>query len=350
MAMQITLPRKDFLIRCGYCQATVQVTTDWIGKKVRCSACQAIIVVPPPPAPVSAKMVATPTQDYSDRVKIESSDSLVPSALEDSRIGPGIPGEQAQASPAHVFEERLVHGVPVRPLLRFLGRLADLKAHFLSLRGKPAGIGDGGAKADQTAKAILDDIRDTVKRIQVAVKKMHHAHGDKVFPVLVKLREMDPAVSDRELREILYQAMKTFPEQFAEWEKAQALAEKKMRDAALEQETRMNRGLSAYQQGQYASAIEDLEKVVKRRPLNGQAHKFLGLSYLKLKQYENAGVHLSVAVALGSESAPLRYDLAVALLQAGHVNSAIRQLRTAITATPDFLPAVELLARIEKEG
>lgn len=101
-----------------------------------------------------------------------------------------------------------------------------------------------------------------------------------------------------------------------------------------EAQTRLQRGISLYQQSQYAAALEVLEPVVVHHPEQAVAYRMLGLCYLQLKQYQPAVTALRKAVELtraqeNREDYVARLALGRALFLAGDSAAAIPELEYA---------------------
>jgi tetratricopeptide (TPR) repeat protein len=55
-----------------------------------------------------------------------------------------------------------------------------------------------------------------------------------------------------------------------------------------ESQARLQKGISLYQQGQYAAALTEIEPVVVKEPANATAYRLIGLCRLQLKKYDTA--------------------------------------------------------------
>nr|ABV27203.1 tetratricopeptide repeat family protein [Chloracidobacterium thermophilum] len=101
-----------------------------------------------------------------------------------------------------------------------------------------------------------------------------------------------------------------------------------------EAQARLQRGISLYQQSQYAAALEILEPLVVHHPEQATAYRMLGLCYLQLKQYQLAVTALRKAVELTRvqekrEDTTARLALGKALFLAGDSAAAIPELEYA---------------------
>lgn len=99
------------------------------------------------------------------------------------------------------------------------------------------------------------------------------------------------------------------------------------------------RGLSLYQQTQYAAALEALEPVVVRHPDQAAAYRLIGLCRLEMKDYAAAAAALRKAVELtraqeNREDAPARLALGKALFLSGDFPGAVAEL-TFAAARPE---------------
>lgn len=91
-----------------------------------------------------------------------------------------------------------------------------------------------------------------------------------------------------------------------------------------------------------------LERAVAQRPASSPAHESLGLALLLQGLTDRAIPALSRAAALDSSSASARYNLAVALAQAGKIAEARAQAEAALRIRPDYPQAQEMLQRLPR--
>lgn len=71
-----------------------------------------------------------------------------------------------------------------------------------------------------------------------------------------------------------------------------------------------NLGMAYFQAGNYAKAIETLKVASRVDPGSGPASYYLGMSYLKLGQYQNARIPLQKALSLGENTSETKRALA----------------------------------------
>lgn len=106
-----------------------------------------------------------------------------------------------------------------------------------------------------------------------------------------------------------------------------------------EAQTQFQRGVSLYQQTQYAAALEALEPVVVRHPDQAAAYRLIGLCRLEMKDYAAAAAALRKAVELtraqeNREDAAARLALGKALFLSGDFPGAAAEL-TFAAARPE---------------
>ncbi|OYT70539.1 MAG: hypothetical protein CFK52_10715 [Chloracidobacterium sp. CP2_5A] len=99
-------------------------------------------------------------------------------------------------------------------------------------------------------------------------------------------------------------------------------------------QARLQRGISLYQQTQYAAALEAVEPVAVQYPEQAAAYRLIGLCRLQLKQYAAAAADLRKAAELTRalekrEDAVARLALGKALFLAGDFAAAIPELEFA---------------------
>lgn len=107
-----------------------------------------------------------------------------------------------------------------------------------------------------------------------------------------------------------------------------------------EAQARMQKGISLYQQSQYAAALTELQFVAERYPNYGAAYRLAGLCQLQLQQYEPAVVSLKRANELSMEQekredSAARIALSRALFYAGKFEEAIPELTYAVSQKPN---------------
>jgi hypothetical protein len=70
-------------------------------------------------------------------------------------------------------------------------------------------------------------------------------------------------------------------------------------------------GVFAFEDGDYEDAVINFKKALSFNPDNPYYHHFLGKTYLNVKDYDPAAVHLKMAWGLDAEVSGLKYDLAL---------------------------------------
>lgn len=355
------VPHRLFTVQCGACRGHIQVQTDWIGQQVQCGLCRAMLAVPPPPAafipsrpPVPPPPPSLPPQPVPPLPSPPP--PPLPAPRPTARTGDHSPSELLlPPAPGRTLgslgEESSgqIRTIACRPLQRLLLRLYEIKQQVLAHRSSAPPPGSQASASHAARMAELQaDIRETIVRIRAAIQQIEQAMGEQIFPMLETLRNLEPASSDREIRDLLREAMKRFGPAYTAWEAAQNRSEQERTHTADQAQSLMETGVAAYHAGRYIEARAQFGAMVELQPLSGPARRMFGLANLKLQQYVEAVQHLSMALVLGSESAPLHYDLALALLRSGQVNAAARQLHEALRIDPNLQPAQRLLERIEK--
>ena len=81
-------------------------------------------------------------------------------------------------------------------------------------------------------------------------------------------------------------------------------------DTKVSESAYMNLGALYLRSKSYADAVEAYAKIVQKNPKNGLAHYYLGLSYLRKGDYQNAEKEGEIAKTLGVEFTALQEDLA----------------------------------------
>jgi membrane associated rhomboid family serine protease/tetratricopeptide (TPR) repeat protein len=114
---------------------------------------------------------------------------------------------------------------------------------------------------------------------------------------------------------------------------------------------RRERGISAYTEGDYDSAVRELESAVRERPADAYAQAVLGEAYLHSYEYYEAEAPLKQAIAISPQysyaSQALAYDQLVkqglASYDSGDYDAAIPDLRSATGTRPNDAYAQFLL-------
>jgi tetratricopeptide (TPR) repeat protein len=107
---------------------------------------------------------------------------------------------------------------------------------------------------------------------------------------------------------------------------------------------------NSYWKGDYTQAIPELEKL--RHQHSSASVDFL-LAQAWRQQEQNSDKQeqfLSSAEQSSPDSGRLRYELANRAYNAGHLEEAIAGLRSALETSPEYIPALELAARISSEN
>lgn len=107
-----------------------------------------------------------------------------------------------------------------------------------------------------------------------------------------------------------------------------------------EAQAHMQKGISLYQQGQYAAALAEVQIVAEKYPSYAVAYRVVGLCQLQLKQYEKAVDSLKKANQLSleqekREDQAARIALGRAFFYAGKYTEAIPELTYAIKQKPN---------------
>ena len=105
-------------------------------------------------------------------------------------------------------------------------------------------------------------------------------------------------------------------------------------------------GVAAFEQGEIATAISQLEAATRQDPRDFQAHLYLGAAYGQAERHMDAVNMLTQAVTIEPANAKARYNLGVAMEKAGYKEQAIAVLQQAILLQPDYAKAQEALQRL----
>jgi hypothetical protein len=105
-------------------------------------------------------------------------------------------------------------------------------------------------------------------------------------------------------------------------------------------------GVQALKSGDAQAAVEHLTLAVQQNPQDGTAYGYLGAAYGQLNVLDKAVESLKKATQLIPTSAPLRFNLATALEQAGTRDEAVAEYRRALALDPKYDRARQALARL----
>lgn len=100
------------------------------------------------------------------------------------------------------------------------------------------------------------------------------------------------------------------------------------------------------EEGQEATAIPLLERVVASDPQIPHAQYFLGVAYKELRQYDKAILHLDKAIRLVPDSMMGQYEMALALYAQGELKTSATHLEIVVQHSPDWTDARFSLAAI----
>ncbi len=107
-----------------------------------------------------------------------------------------------------------------------------------------------------------------------------------------------------------------------------------------EAQARMQKGISLYQQAQYAAALTEVQLVAEKYPTYAVAYRMVGLCQVQLKQYDKAAESLKKALQLTREQenrddAAARIALGRAYFYAGKYAEALPELDYAVKQKPN---------------
>ncbi len=98
----------------------------------------------------------------------------------------------------------------------------------------------------------------------------------------------------------------------------------------------MPEGYKAADQRDYAGAIQNFEKAVNYDPMNEEARRMLGMTYLNTGQMDKAGEHLLKAIEINPESYMAHSLLGVYYLRQNKANEAVSSLKSSIQYKVNF--------------
>lgn len=94
------------------------------------------------------------------------------------------------------------------------------------------------------------------------------------------------------------------------------------------------------------ASIELFSAAVKADPFNGAAHNNLGAALLARKDYYQAARHFEQAIRLLPAHPDPRVNLGLLYESAGQLRNAQEQYEEALVVSPEYLPAIQPLARV----
>ncbi len=109
-------------------------------------------------------------------------------------------------------------------------------------------------------------------------------------------------------------------------------------------------GKVLYGAGMTEEAAREFERAIELNPDFVEAHGNLGLLLATSNRLDEAIVHFRRVAELAPDSAVAQSDLGAALAQAGRIEEAFQHIRRALEISPTFAPALENLARLERQG
>lgn len=92
----------------------------------------------------------------------------------------------------------------------------------------------------------------------------------------------------------------------------------------------LQRGVTAYQSGEFDKAIEHFKKAIELDEKNPKAYLFLGISKIGKNEYDNAIIDLNKAIAMDKEYADAYYMRALCHYEKNDFKSAISDVSKAI--------------------
>lgn len=105
-------------------------------------------------------------------------------------------------------------------------------------------------------------------------------------------------------------------------------------------------GAQALKSGNAQAAVQLLTQAVQQNPQDAQAHAYLGTAYGQLNQFAQAVECLSQASRLAPQSAPVRFNLAMALEKAGRRDQALATYREVLHLDSTYERARQALVRL----
>ena len=109
----------------------------------------------------------------------------------------------------------------------------------------------------------------------------------------------------------------------------------------------MHDGMLEVEQGQYETAITNLQRVLQTEPDSAIANMQLGTAWTRLKDYDKALPTLQKAVALKEDSGLAQYELGLALFETGSWKEAAPQFEQVVARSPRWADAHFSLAAVD---
>jgi tetratricopeptide (TPR) repeat protein len=107
----------------------------------------------------------------------------------------------------------------------------------------------------------------------------------------------------------------------------------------------LNQGVAAIQRGEYALAIEKLEKAASVSLNSFRANFYLGVAYLGDRRYSDAAEALRTAIDLEPNNLQAHVSLGDAYLKQGDTDEASAEYYRALKIRPEYAPALDGIAR-----
>ncbi len=119
----------------------------------------------------------------------------------------------------------------------------------------------------------------------------------------------------------------------------QAALESEKREADSKSAAKVESGLSAYERGDFETAVSELEAAVDKDPKSVAAQTALGQSYEAVGKLKQAEESYRTALKLDQSLPRIRYKLAIILKSKGRPEEAIDELSKAVANEPGFAAA-----------
>ncbi len=119
----------------------------------------------------------------------------------------------------------------------------------------------------------------------------------------------------------------------------QAASESSGSQAGGPSSIKVESGLSAYERGDFETAVADLEAAVDKDPKSVAARTALGQSYEAVGKLKDAEESYRAALKLDPNLPRTQYKLAIILKSKGRPEDAIKELEAAVVADPVFSAA-----------